>query len=196
MNQEAMLAVVLAAREVLRAGGHIDSGEFVIPAEEGSNDEVPAVAALRAALAELDAGGGEVVDLREAGRMNLFARSYTGKMVQITALGPAEPAGAICRFMDANPGESLLGILGNIAVLATTSDKGVPMGWLEGKHPLTGRLPTDFRVQWEVDAFDAGNPVEAAQEAFANMQRPDTTATHFTVFGNDGSVTEVDLANE
>lgn len=196
MNQEAMLAVVLAARELLRAGGHIDSGEFVIPAEEGSNDEVPAVAALRAALAQLDAGGGEVVDLREAGRMNLFARSYTGKMVQITALGPAEPEGAVNAFMAANPNESLLGILGNVALLARTTDHGTPMSALVGKRPLTGRLPTDFRVQWEVDAFDAGNPVEAAQEAFANMQRPDTTATHFTVFGNDGSVTEVDLANE
>jgi hypothetical protein len=128
--------------------------------------------------------------------MNLFARVYTGKMVEITALAPADPVEPINAYMAANPTESLLGILGNVALLARTADHGKPMSTLEGKHPLAGRLATKFRVEWDVDAMYADTPLEAAQEAFEIMQRPGTTATCFTVIGNDGSVTEVDLDAE
>lgn len=54
----------------------------------------------------------------------------------------------------------------------------------------------EWRVTWEIDAFNAETPREAAQEAFAVMQRPGTSATYFTVRGSDGSVTEIDLREE
>lgn len=57
-------------------------------------------------------------------------------------------------------------------------------------------LPTDYRVTWEIDAFNATTPREAAEEARAAMTRAHTTATVFTVYGRDGSVTDVDLSED
>lgn len=57
-------------------------------------------------------------------------------------------------------------------------------------------LPTDYRVTWEIDAFNATTPREAAEEARAAMTRAHTTATVFTVYGRDGSVTDVDLGED
>lgn len=191
MNHIAIFALVNAAREILRAGGHIDSGEFVIPAEADSNDEVPAVAGLRAALAQFYASSA-VFDMRGAS-VNLFARIYTGDLVEVTAIGSAEPPDAVNARMAASD-DGVLAIVGNTALLAKQTDGGVPMSKVAGKHPLTGRLPTPYRVQWEIDAFNATTPREAAMEAFERMQVADTLATTFTVLGNDGSSTTVDLS--
>lgn len=57
-------------------------------------------------------------------------------------------------------------------------------------------LPTIFRVTWEIDAYDAMSPREAAEEAREAMLRASTTATVFTVRGRDGSITEVDLSED
>ena len=57
------------------------------------------------------------------------------------------------------------------------------------------RFATEYRVEWEIDAFSATNPREAAQEAWDAMRRPDSTANVFTVRGRDGSVTEIDLGD-
>lgn len=57
-------------------------------------------------------------------------------------------------------------------------------------------LPTDYRVTWEIDAFNATTAREAAEEARAAMTRAHTTATVFTVYGRDGSVTDVDLSED
>ena len=55
------------------------------------------------------------------------------------------------------------------------------------------RLPTEYRVEWEIDAFNASNPLEAAQEAWRTMRMIGSEANCFTVRGRDGTITEVDL---
>lgn len=55
------------------------------------------------------------------------------------------------------------------------------------------RLPTDFRVTTEWDAFDATNPRDAAIEVWEKIKR--STGPVFTVYGRDGSITDVDLEN-
>ena len=50
----------------------------------------------------------------------------------------------------------------------------------------------EYRVVWEIDV-DAEGPEEAAREAFAAMQDPDTLARHFTVYGPDQQSVSVDL---
>lgn len=57
-------------------------------------------------------------------------------------------------------------------------------------------LPTDYRVRWEIDAFNATTPREAAEEAWQRMRRVDSTANVFTVYGRDGSITDVDLSED
>lgn len=57
-------------------------------------------------------------------------------------------------------------------------------------------VPTDFHVTWEIDAFSATTPREAAEEARRAMQRADTSATVFTVRAADGTTTVVDLSEE
>ena len=47
-------------------------------------------------------------------------------------------------------------------------------------------------VTWEID-LDAGTPREAAEKAFAIMQRPGTTATVFDVTDETGATHRVDL---
>lgn len=59
---------------------------------------------------------------------------------------------------------------------------------------LDAKLPTEYRVVWEIDTFSATTMREAAEEAYAAMSRAHTTATVFTVYGADGSVTDVDLS--
>ena len=44
---------------------------------------------------------------------------------------------------------------------------------------------TVYRVEWTIDV-PANNPREAAENAFAHMRRPDTTATCFSVTEHDG----------
>src|SRR5206468_2223675 len=41
-------------------------------------------------------------------------------------------------------------------------------------------IPVEYRVVWEIDVTAEG-PEEAARQAFAAMQDPDTLARHFTV---------------
>ena len=50
----------------------------------------------------------------------------------------------------------------------------------------------EYRVVWEID-IDAEGPEEAAREAFAAMQDPDTLARHFTVYGPDQQPVAVDV---
>jgi hypothetical protein len=51
----------------------------------------------------------------------------------------------------------------------------------------------NYLVQWEIDS-DANTPLEAAREAFLQMQDPKTTATFFTVINKDtGEKTDIDL---
>lgn len=55
------------------------------------------------------------------------------------------------------------------------------------------RLPTDFRVTTEWDAFDATNPRDAAIEVWEKIKR--SAGPVFTVYGRDGSITDVGLEN-
>jgi hypothetical protein len=50
----------------------------------------------------------------------------------------------------------------------------------------------EYRVVWEIEV-NAETPEEAAQEAFAAMQDPDTLARHFTVYRPDQQSVSVDL---
>ena len=50
----------------------------------------------------------------------------------------------------------------------------------------------EYRVVWEIDV-DAEGPEEAAREAFAAMQDPDTLARHFIVYRPDQQPLPVDL---
>lgn len=60
----------------------------------------------------------------------------------------------------------------------------------------TLQLPTEYRVTWKIDVFNAETPREAAEKASAIMLRKGTSATCFTVQAADGTVTEVDLSVE
>ena len=51
----------------------------------------------------------------------------------------------------------------------------------------------NYHVMWEID-IDAETPEAAAREAFKCMQDPQTTATVFDVFDEDGTPTRIDLA--
>lgn len=52
-----------------------------------------------------------------------------------------------------------------------------------------------FHVTWEIDVY-AETPREAAEQAFAHMQRVGTTANYFLVQDQDGFKTYVDLCEE
>ena len=52
-----------------------------------------------------------------------------------------------------------------------------------------------FHVVWEIDIY-AETPREAAQQAFACMQRVGSTSDYFEVFDQDGVKTDVDLSEE
>ncbi|MDQ0422330.1 hypothetical protein J2045_003378 [Peteryoungia aggregata LMG 23059] len=58
-------------------------------------------------------------------------------------------------------------------------------------------MPSYF-VNWEIDIFDVANPREAAQQAFAHMQRRGTLATAFKVIEHDsnGEAVTIDLLEE
>lgn len=58
-------------------------------------------------------------------------------------------------------------------------------------------MPSYF-VTWEIDVFDASSPREAAEQAFAAMQRPGTLATAFKVIEHDsnGEAVTVDLLED
>lgn len=49
-----------------------------------------------------------------------------------------------------------------------------------------------FHVVWEIDIY-AETPKQAAEQAFAAMQRPNTSANYFEVFDQDGVQTNIDL---
>ena len=57
-------------------------------------------------------------------------------------------------------------------------------------------LPTDYRATLEIDAFNATSPRQPAEEAWQRMRRVDSTANVFTVYGRDGSITDVDLSED
>ncbi len=46
---------------------------------------------------------------------------------------------------------------------------------------------TSYFVTWEIDVFDVTTPREAAEQAFAAMQRRGTMATAFKVYQHDGN---------
>lgn len=50
-----------------------------------------------------------------------------------------------------------------------------------------------YHATWEIDIEDTDNPVEAAREAFAIMQKTDTTANVFTIHDENGNAFKVDL---
>lgn len=52
-----------------------------------------------------------------------------------------------------------------------------------------------FHVVWDIDIY-AETPREAAEQAFAHMQRLGTTANYFEVYDEDGNPTCVDLSEE
>jgi len=52
-----------------------------------------------------------------------------------------------------------------------------------------------MHVTWEVD-LDALTPREAARQALEIMQRPDTTATVFTVVDDQREMHSIDLMEE
>jgi hypothetical protein len=55
-----------------------------------------------------------------------------------------------------------------------------------------------YIVTWEIDIFGASSPREAAEQAFAHMQRRGTLATAFKVIEHDsnGEAVTVDLLEE
>ena len=56
------------------------------------------------------------------------------------------------------------------------------------------RLPTEYRVTTEWDSFEALTPREAASEVWEKIKRNEGPI--FTVYGRDGSVTDVDLSED
>lgn len=56
------------------------------------------------------------------------------------------------------------------------------------------RLPTEYRVTTEWDSFEALTPREAASEVWEKIKRSEGPI--FTVYGRDGSVTDVDLSED
>lgn len=52
-----------------------------------------------------------------------------------------------------------------------------------------------FHVTWEIDVY-AETPREAAEQAFAHMQRVGTTANYFSVQDQDGYGSWIDLSEE
>ena len=56
------------------------------------------------------------------------------------------------------------------------------------------RMATDYRVTTEWDAFDADSPRAAAIEVWEAIRF--SPGPVFTVYGRDGSVTDVDLSDE
>ncbi len=56
------------------------------------------------------------------------------------------------------------------------------------------RMAMDYRVTTEWDAFDATTPREAAIEVWEAIRF--SPGPVFTVYGRDGSVTDVDLSDE
>lgn len=56
------------------------------------------------------------------------------------------------------------------------------------------RMATDYRVTTEWDALDATTPREAAIEVWEAIRF--SPGPVFTVYGRDGSVTDVDLSDE
>ena len=50
----------------------------------------------------------------------------------------------------------------------------------------------EYLVKWKINV-NADSPREAAEQAWAHMRRPDSTANVFTVTDEDGDDTEVDL---
>lgn len=52
-----------------------------------------------------------------------------------------------------------------------------------------------FHVVWEIDIY-AETPREAAKQAFAHMQRLNTTANYFEVYDQDGEKNIVDLMED
>lgn len=56
------------------------------------------------------------------------------------------------------------------------------------------RLPTEYRVTTEWDSFEELTPREAASEVWEKIKRSEGPI--FTVYGRDGSVTDVDLSED
>lgn len=56
------------------------------------------------------------------------------------------------------------------------------------------RLPTEYRVTTEWDSFEALTPRGAASEVWEKIKRSEGPI--FTVYGRDGSVTDVDLSED
>jgi hypothetical protein len=54
---------------------------------------------------------------------------------------------------------------------------------------------TSYHVTWEID-LDAETPLEAARDALAIQRDSGSLATVFTVFGEDGSQSRVDITEE
>ena len=52
-----------------------------------------------------------------------------------------------------------------------------------------------FHVVWEIDIY-AETPREAAEQAFAHMQRVNSTANYFEVYDQDGVRSIVDLMED
>ncbi len=52
-----------------------------------------------------------------------------------------------------------------------------------------------FHVTWSID-IDAETAKEAAEQAWACMQAPGSTANYFEVYDQDGVSTNVDLSEE
>ena len=50
----------------------------------------------------------------------------------------------------------------------------------------------EYLVTWEID-LTAADPIDAARQAYEIQRDWDSTATVFTVAGDDGSVVEVDV---
>lgn len=53
-----------------------------------------------------------------------------------------------------------------------------------------------YRVTWSIDIFDADFPRDAAEQAWAAMRRPGSTANAFTVTDAAGGSVDVDLEEE
>lgn len=130
----------------------------------------------------------------------LYLRTYDGGFLRILAIAPEKPLSIANSYMAKVGNLGVADVHAGVVFMASMEERGIALDRVVGQqrvpHRLKGRLPTSYRVQWEVDAFDAETPQEAAQEAFAAMRRAGSTATCFTVLGNDGQTFEVDLSSD
>lgn len=91
--------------------------------------------------------------------------------------------------------EQCIAIYNEVSLTNVTRDVKTPEKKIaavrRGLGAQQAELPTEFRVTTEWDAFNSTTPREAALEVWEAIKT--SSGPVFTVYGRDGSVTDIDL---